>query len=490
IAYAISRAIYNRYFHPYSCFPGPFLASITDVWYFWRVRHGLAGHNDLLLHEKYGPMVRITPGQILISDPAAIETTYGPGNVFPKAEFYSGFDPSISPRAGSFEERDEAKHSIRRRIVAPLYTQASILQFEPCVDRLIALFYERMELLAEAKVEFDMSVWLRKYTFDVVGEIFYGRKGGFGFIRDGIDYNNWCALMVTMPPLSSAITYIAKPLRPSVFAAEMIYPSTRTGARGFFEVITQSHKAVQQRVQERTAQQQSDKKSKNDLLNRLLDLVNTSPDPKKHWTELDVTAEIWTMIWAGSDTTAIALTSIFYHLHKNPTTLATLRHEIDQAFAENRLSYPLRFSDCIKLPYLHSVIREAMRKHSSLGLGLPRIVPPSGSIICSQRFPAGQGVTMSACVINFDKRIFGEDAQHFIPERWTRNGVEKANEMERHMLQFGHGPRICMGKHITTIEMYKLLPTILRDFEFVGLEDGKKTWKVFGGWFHHQIGVD
>ena len=124
--------------------------------------------------------------------------------------------------------------------------------------------------------------------------------------------------MVTMPPLSSAITYITKPLRTIIFAAEMIYPSTRTGARGFFEVITQSHKAVKQRLQERAIQQS---KPKNDLLNRLLDLVNTSSDPKKHWTELDVTIEIWTMIWAGSDTTAIALTSIFYHLHKNPTTL-------------------------------------------------------------------------------------------------------------------------------------------------------------------------
>ncbi|GIZ49739.1 hypothetical protein CKM354_001276600 [Cercospora kikuchii] len=434
IAYAVSRAIYNRYFHPYSRFPGPFLASISDVWYFWRVRHGLAGHNDLRLHAKYGPMVRITPGQIQISDPAAIETVYGPGNVFPKAEFYSGFDPSIGPRAGNFEERDEAKHSVRRRIVAPLYTQASILQFEPCVDRLIALFYEKMDFLVEEKAGFDMSAWLRKYTFDVVGEIFYGRQGGFGFIGDDIDYNNWCALMVTMPPLSSAITYISKPLRPMIFAAEMIYPSTRTGARGFFEVITQSHKAVKQRLQERATQQS---KPKNDLLNRLLDLVNTSPDPKKHWTELDVTAEIWTMIWAGSDTTAIALTSIFYHLHKNPTTLEKLRHEIDQAFAEGRLTYPLRFSACTKLPYLHAVVREAMRMHSSLGLGLPRVVPPGGETICGEFFPEGQGVIMNACVINFDKNIFGEDADQFIPERWTRSGVEKANEMERHMLQFG-----------------------------------------------------
>ncbi|KAI5358672.1 putative cytochrome P450 [Septoria linicola] len=485
--YLISNAIYNRYLHPYSKFPGPFWASITDLWYFRRVRYGLAGHNDLDLHKKYGSMVRISPSQILISDPAAIEIIYGPRNVFPKAEFYSGFDPSISLRAGNFEERDEAKHTLRRSIVAPLYTQASILQFEPCVDRLIALFYQRMETLAEAGTQIDMSTWLRKYTFDVIGEIFYGRKGGFGFIRDDIDYNNWCALMETMPPLSSAITYIAKPLRPLVFAAEMIFPATRAGAKGFFDVIAQAKSAVKQRVAER-AEKKSD--NKNDLLNRLLDLINDNPDPKVHWTEQDVTAEIWTMIWAGSDTTAVALTSIFYHLHKNPATLNKLRAEIEVAFSDGRLTYPLRYTDCIKLPYLHAVVREAMRMHSSLGLGLPRTVPPSGSHICGIPFPAGYGVIMNACAVNFDQDIFGSDAEIFSPERWIRDGEKKANEMERHMLQFGYGPRICIGKHGTNVAMYKLLPTILRDFGFEGLEGEEKTWEVFGGWFHHQKGVD
>lgn len=67
--------------------------------------------------------------------------------------------------------------------------------------------------------------------------------------------------------------------------------------------------------------------------------------------------------------------------------------------------------------------------------------------------------------------------------------------MERHILQFGYGPRICIGKHITNVEMYKLLPTILRDFEFEGMGvtgdgAGIKEWTVWRGWFHQQRGVD
>ena len=234
----------------------------------------------------------------------------------------------------------------------------------------------------------------------------------------------------------------------------------------------------------------------------------TTPSSPAH---LDVTSEVWVTIWAGSDTTAIALTSIFYHLHRHPTTLLKLRAEIDTAFSTGQLTYPVRFSQAIKLPYLHAVCREAMRIHPSLGTGLPRVVPPGpngdGVSICGKFFPRGLGVIMNQCAVHFAPEIFGEDCEEFVPERWIRDGPEKAAVMERHILQFGYGSRVCIGKHITNIEMYKLLPTILRDFEFEGVGEesvassgdrkpvkGKvgllKEWTVWRAWFHQVKGVD
>lgn len=90
-----------------------------------------------------------------------------------KAEFYSGFDANIGTRKSSFEMRDESEHRVRRRIVAPLYTQGSVLAFEPCVDRVIGLFCGRMEGFGKEGEgrRVDMSDWLRKYAFDVIGEM-------------------------------------------------------------------------------------------------------------------------------------------------------------------------------------------------------------------------------------------------------------------------------------------------------------------------------
>ena len=484
ITYLFSLAIYNRYFHPFKDIPGPFWASVTTLWYFRAVRYARGQDHQLPIHKKYGTFVRIGPNLVQISDPAAIETIYGPKYEFIKGEFYQGFNPKISKRQDNFTERNEVAHTRRRRTVAHLYTQAAVLEYEPCVDRCIALFYKRMEEFCESGVVVDMAVWLRKYTFDIIGEIFYGREGGFGFIRDNIDYNNWCHLMDVMPNPVAALTYIPWGFRNLYFLTQLIYPETRAGAKGFFTVIEQSHAAVKQRLDDI---RDGKPVNRNDVLSKLLDIVNESGE-KRDFGILDVTTEIWTMIWAGSDTTAIALTSIFYHLHKNPHTLVKLVDEIEDAFVTGALTYPVRFNDAIKLPYLHAVVREAMRIHPSLGTGLPRIVPPGGVEICGRYFPGGTEVIMNQNAVQFDRGVFGEDSEQFIPERWIRDGERVAANMERHILQFGYGKRICIGRHITNTEMYKLLPTVLRDFEFELV--GKKEWDTWQGWFHQQRNVD
>lgn len=55
---------------------------------------------------------------------------------------------------------------------------------------------------------------------------------------------------------------------------------------------------------------------------------------------------------AGSDTTSIALRSIFYHLCKNPQAYAKLQNEIDSADKEGRLSSLITYDESKTLPYL------------------------------------------------------------------------------------------------------------------------------------------
>ncbi len=107
--------------------------------------------------------------------------------------------------------------------------------------------------------------------------------------------------------------------------------------------------------------------------------------------------------------------------------------EIDGATVTGNLSYPrIKYAEAMQLPYLVACCKEGMRMHPSVGLTLPRVVPPGGCQIAGQWFPGGLHVGVNAAVIHMDKSIFGEDAETYNPDRWFR---EDAVKMERHMFQ-------------------------------------------------------
>ena len=127
------------------------------------------------------------------------------------------------------------------------------------------------------------------------------------------------------------------------------------------------------------------------------------------------------------------MTSILYHLLKNPTAYRKLRDEIDAATRAGQLSEPfIRYNEASKLRYLDAVCKEGMRIHASIGYGLPRHVPPQGAHIAGEWFPGGYRVAVSPYLIQHDKSVFGEDADRFRPERWLGND---ASNMDRHMLE-------------------------------------------------------
>jgi cytochrome P450 len=75
-------------------------------------------------------------------------------------------------------------------------------------------------------------------------------------------------------------------------------------------------------------------------------------------------------------------------------------------------------------------------------------------------------------VIHRQPEIFGEDVHAYRPERWLVDGTkdeesEKARikEMNGCMFQFGMGSRTCIGKNVSLLEIYKLVPSVLRSFE-------------------------
>jgi len=99
---------------------------------------------------------------------------------------------------------------------------------------------------------------------------------------------------------------------------------------------------------------------------------------------------------------------------------------------------------------------------------------------------------MSAWVIHKNKDIFGQDSDVFRPERWLESvsGAAQVKRMENHFFSFGAGTRVCIGKHISLLEMSKIVPLIMRRWrvEWVGL-NGAQEWKVATQAVSRQTGL-
>jgi cytochrome P450 len=137
-------------------------------------------------------------------------------------------------------------------------------------------------------------------------------------------------------------------------------------------------------------------------------------------------------IIAGSDTTAVSLSSILYHLLKYPQTLQRLRDEIEDFERKGACSNPkVTFKEAQNMPYLQAVIKEALRVHPATGLPMWRVVPPEGADVCGYHFKGGETVGANSWVMHYDEDVFGPDAGVFRPERWLDESEERLKLMER-----------------------------------------------------------
>jgi cytochrome P450 len=132
---------------------------------------------------------------------------------------------------------------------------------------------------------------------------------------------------------------------------------------------------------------------------------------------------------AGSDTTAISLSTIMWHLIHYPEVLLKLRVEIDEFTATRGRcndSQPVSFKESQEMPYFQAVMKEAMRMHAATGLPMWRTVPEGGANIGGRFFPGGSVVGVNTWVAHYDDSVF-DDAEVFRPERW----IEAEEEPER-----------------------------------------------------------
>jgi len=184
----------------------------------------------------------------------------------------------------------------------------------------------------------------------------------------------------------------------------------------------------------------------------VLSILLLARDDAGGLTDTQVRDEVMTLLLAGHETTANALTWTWYELARHPDVLGKLVAEVDRLG-----SRPITVEDLERLPWNLAVIEEAMRLHPpayTTGRQTTETVTLGG-----HRLPKDSIVAVYIRGIHRRADYYpGPDA--FLPERMLAD-AKKARP--RHWyLPFGAGPRICIGSHFALLEAQLALATMVQ----------------------------
>ena len=381
-----------------------------------------------------------------------------------------------------FSTRDPQYHKEEKRKVGAVYSLANLLQSESAIDSCWTLFMDRLNEFASKDQPVDLGAWLQYYAFDVIGEVTFASK--FGFLEQGKDVDGM------MKAIQGMLTYAALcgqvPEYDKYLLGNPLFTMVMPAMESWNQVVLFTLKAINARASiQRDGELNDADEGGHDHLSRWA-AVKTS-DPLK-MSSRDIVVHLSANVFAGSDTTSIALRAMVYFLCRHPAAMAKIVQEIDDADKKGALSQPISYQEATELPYVCAVIKEAMRLHPSIGLLMERHVPFEGATICGRHIPGGTIVGINHWVISHNADVF-PDPEAFKPERWLEASEDHLKEMEGlFSFNFGAGSRYCLGRHISLIEIHKVIPQLLRTFK-VELTHPEKEWEICNHFFVQQEGV-
>ena len=188
-----------------------------------------------------------------------------------------------------------------------------------------------------------------------------------------------------------------------------------------------------------------------DVLSMLL--LARDEDDGSGLTDREVRDEVMTLLLAGHETTANALTWTWYELGRNPGSLERLEEEVHRVAGDR----PVTTEDLPALPWTAAVIDEAMRLHPpAYVVGREAITEVE---LDGHRLPEKAVIAVNIRGIHRRADYFPNPLA-FRPDRMLADA--KKARPRHHFLPFGAGPRVCIGAHFALVEAALCLATMVQ----------------------------
>ncbi|MCJ1258182.1 hypothetical protein MMC24_006013 [Lignoscripta atroalba] len=484
ILWILSGAIYRLYLSPLAKFPGPKLAALT-LWYetYYDVWHrGKYVYEIERMHKTYGiisrksprPIVRINPYEIHIDDPEFYHEFYSSSK---KLQKYSWYYKVSGVSEVSFGTEDHEVHHRRIGVYKNLFALRSIHAFEPSIKGNITKLCDKLDEHVQSKTPINLSHAYRCLTADTITS--YIGLGPGPLLDDmnlGKSYRQYARIVTETSVLVRHF--------PSLALFRLLPHWAVASLSSQFGVLKDHLDRLRHQVE--LACNEKGKREDTAHSTMIHGIIGNERHSKTTMNE--ITEEALILEGAGTDSTGQALEAATFYILDNARVTNRLKEEL-----ANAIPNPEEIPTLPKLKeikYLAAVINETLRVSSPASSRFPRVNEKASTIYKGWKIPPGVSVpnrksslknrseltsnfpflqtptSMNIWNTHYNESIFSH-ATEFRPERWLE---PNSKDLEKYLVPFGSGSRMCIGQNLSVAEQYLVLATVFRQYDLTLFE--------------------
>lgn len=396
-----------------------------------------------------------------------------------------------------------------RKKFNPGFAPAHLMTLLPKILEKTAFFIKRLDRAAETGEEVHMDNACVDLTFDIIGSVVLDVDLNAQMLGLGVEG-------AEEDPILKSMRYLLEQYENANPIAELS-PMRKLNqwwrGKGYDRAIK---KAILEKFDDMRSHPSYGEKSRSEKGRSVVALALQDQPELKPAALQETADQIKTFIFAGHDTTSSTLQWAFYELSRTPNALSKVCNELDEVLGPN--TDPKAVADTLlargedalqRLTYLSAVIKEILRLYPAAG-GARMAPKDSGFYVHDDDGNqwCTDGIVMYNChfVIGRDPKVYGPDAEHFVPERWLgdvdtseKTNAEEDSSKEKDEKRippsawrpFERGPRSCIGQELANLEARVILASTIRRYRFekVGmgaLDLGVDGQPVLNEWGQYQ----
>jgi len=336
--------------------------------------------------------------------------------------------------------RDEPRHRERRRLLQPAFHRAQIASYAETMVNETERFCRKWS----GKSDVDIGAEMRRLTLTIVGACLFGAD----FTGSASEIAQVLRRVIQR---SRRITPFVALLEPWMHAYRRAFPH---GPSLFYR----QERAQLERILAPVIGQHRNRSASNDLLSMLLSLRD---EESGKLNDEDLRNEVVTLVLAGHETTATALTWAWYLIASHPNVEERLHAEIDTVLGDRLPS----MEDVPRLRYTSLVFTEAMRLYPpALAFGRR---PIESVTLGGYTIPRGASIFVSPYVTQRNERFYDRPLA-FEPERWQTISPPKFA-----YFPFGGGAKMCIGESFAKLEGVLVLAVLAQHWRLQSASDSQ-----------------